>query len=109
MLYGSYLRRWAKVTEVVACDPELVYLGLMDKDSDVLALARLRRAINDTPITAVAHFRRTDGRIVTLEDVRPDSIGPSAANPGCIAVEYNDDLDRVTHLPFIESWEIDYR
>lgn len=58
---------------------------------------------------AVAYFRRTDGRVVTLENVNVDSIGPAAANPGVIAVEYTDDLDRITHLPFIESWEIEYR
>lgn len=67
----------------------------------------LRRLLS--PPVAVAHFRRIDGRIVTLESVNVDSIGPSAANPGVVAVEYTDDLDRITHLPFIESWEVEYR
>lgn len=73
------------------------------------ALDYLRRRLNDIPLVAVAHFRRIDGRIVTLEAVRVDSIGPSAENPGVIGVEYDDDADRITHLPFIESWEIEYR
>lgn len=71
------------------------------------ALEFLRSRLVD-PV-AVAHFRRIDGRIVTLEAVRVDSIGPSAENPGVIGVEYTDDADRITHLPFIESWEIEYK
>lgn len=73
-----------------------------------LALHRLRVSLGVAFVT-VAHFRRTDGHIVTLEGVNADTIGPSAANPGVVAVEYTDDADRVTHLPFIESWEIEYR
>ena len=79
----------------------------MDNDNTA-ALNRLRRSLG-IEVTAIAHFRRIDGRIVTLEAVNVDSIGPSAANPGVVAVEYTDDLDRITHLPFIESWEIEYR
>lgn len=75
-------------------------------ESDI-ALDILRRRLTE-PV-AVAHFRRLDGRIVTLEAVRVDSIGPSAESPGVIGVEYTDDPDRITHLPFIESWEIEYR
>lgn len=73
-----------------------------------LAIARLRRSLGVEPI-AIATFRRTDGKFVTLEAVNVDSIGPAAANPGVVAVEYTDDPDRITHLPFIESWEIEYR
>lgn len=77
-------------------------------NNDTETLAHLRRRLSDIPIVAVAHFRRLDGRIVTLEAVNADSIGPSAANPGVVAVEYADDPDRIMHLPFIESWEIEY-
>lgn len=87
--------------------PHSMHYSVLMNKSD-LALHRLRTALGVEP-TAVAHFRRIDGRIVTLECVNVDSIGPSAANPGVIAVEYMDDLDRITHLPFIESWEIEYR
>lgn len=83
---------------------ELVYSVLMNETE---ALNFLRSRLME-PV-AVAHFRRIDGRIVTLEAVNADSIGPSAANPGVVAVEYTDDPDRITHLPFIESWEIEYR
>ena len=69
-----------------------------------------KNLLNDIPLNnAVATFTRTDGRTVVLHNVNPDSIGPSAANPGVVAVEFEDVLDRVVHLPFIESWEIDYR
>lgn len=80
----------------------------MNDTDTTIALNRLRRSLGIEP-TAIAHFRRIDGRIVTLEAVNVDSIGPSAANPGVVAVEYTDDADRITHLPFIESWEIEYR
>lgn len=60
-------------------------------------------------LIAIVTFTRTDGKKVVLENVNVDSIGPSAANPGVVAVEFEDDLDRIVHLPFIESWEIDYR
>lgn len=83
-----------------------VYSVPMNNDTD--ALARLRRSLGVLP-TAIATFRRLDGRTVTLENVNVDSIGPSAANPGVVAVEFEDDPDRIIHLPFIESWEIDYR
>lgn len=84
----------------------MVYAVPMNNDTP--ALNRLRCALGIEP-TAIAHFRRTDGRIITLESVNVDSIGPSAANPGVVSVEYTDDPDRCTHLPFIESWEIEYR
>ena len=84
----------------------LVYSVPMDNDT--AALNRLRRSLGVLP-TAIATFRRLDGRTVTLENVNVDSIGPSAANPGVVAVEFEDNLDRIVHLPFIESWEIEYR
>lgn len=77
-------------------------------NNDTADLNRLRRSLGILP-TAIATFRRTDGHIVTLENVNVDSIGPSAANPGVVAVEFEDDADRIVHLPFIESWEIEYK
>lgn len=60
-------------------------------------------------LTARAVFLRTDGKTVVVENVNPDSIGPSGANPGVVAVEYADGTDRVVHLPFIELWTVEYR
>ena len=57
---------------------------------------------------AVAHFTRLDGRIVSLTHVNVDSIGPSAEAPGVVGVEFENDNMRIVHLPFIESWEIEY-
>lgn len=59
-------------------------------------------------VIADVTFTRTDGRKVTIEDVRVDSIGPGAENTGVIGVEFYGN-DRVVHLPFIESWEVNYR
>lgn len=53
-------------------------------------------------------FTRLDGKTVTFNGVLVDSIGPTAANPGVIAVEFFDS-DRVVHVPFVLSWEVDYR
>ena len=52
-------------------------------------------------------FTRIDGRTVTIKNVRVDSIGPGADNFGVVAVEFfgNDD---VVHVPFVESWTINY-
>lgn len=72
------------------------------------AWQRLADALGVT-LTAVVTFTRTDGKKVVLENVNVDSIGLAAANPGVVAVEFTDNLDRVVHLPFIESWEIEYR
>lgn len=53
-------------------------------------------------------FTRTDGKMFTIDNVRVDSIGPSADAPGVIAVEFFDS-DRVVHVPFVLSWEVSYR
>jgi hypothetical protein len=59
--------------------------------------------------TATVTFTRTDGHTVTFENVRVDTIGPSAENPGVIGVEFeDDDYDRLVHVPFVESWTIEY-
>ena len=71
-------------------------------------LAEWEREIMDEFMSSVT-FTRTDGRTVTLDGVRVDSIGPSAENPGVVGVEFSDDPDRIVHLPFIESWEVSYR
>ena len=52
-------------------------------------------------------FTRIDGRTVSFENVRVDSIGPSAEAPGVIGVEFFNSLD-VVHVPFVESWVINY-
>jgi hypothetical protein len=52
-------------------------------------------------------FTRTDGRTVLIENVRVDSIGPSAENPGVIGVEFFD-RDDVVHVPFVQFWVINY-
>lgn len=53
-------------------------------------------------------FKRTDGGTVRIEKVRVDSISPVATNSMVIAVEFfgNDD---VVHVPFVESWTIEYK
>ncbi len=53
-------------------------------------------------------FIRTDGREVTIRDVRVESVGPSAEVPGVIGVEFFDN-DNVVHVPFVESWTFSYR
>jgi hypothetical protein len=75
----------------------------MDKDTNVRRLLTSLTAED----TAVVHFKRTDGKTVSFTGVRVDSIGPSAENPGVVGVEFVD-TDRLVHLPFIESWEIEY-
>lgn len=57
--------------------------------------------------TGTVVFTRTDGREVRIENARVDSIGPSAENPGVIGVEFFDS-DSVVHVPFVESWIIEY-
>lgn len=53
-------------------------------------------------------FTRLDGLTVTFTNVRVDSIGPGAVSNGTIGVE-DFDTDNITHVPFVESWEISYR
>lgn len=53
-------------------------------------------------------FTRTDGQVVRIERVRVDSIGPNASNPGVVSVEFPDS-SKVIHLPFIQSWEVEYQ
>jgi len=59
------------------------------------------------PVATVT-FTRTDGKTVVFDNVRVDSIGPSAENPGVIGVEFEDDHDRIVHVPFVAYWTIEY-
>lgn len=61
------------------------------------------------PTVAVATFHLNDGETIVFEDVRVDSIGPSAENPGVVGVEFEDDSARIVHIPFVRYWEIDYQ
>lgn len=73
------------------------------------ALARLRAKLTRTRPEGEGDvtFTRTDGLKVTIENVRVDSVGPSAESKGVIGVEYFGS-DKVTHVPFVESWEFTY-
>lgn len=57
---------------------------------------------------AVVTFHLTNGMTVEFEDVNPDSIGPSAESPGVIGVEFENDPDRIVHVPFVLYWEIEW-
>lgn len=52
-------------------------------------------------------FTRTDGQVVVIDNVRVDSIGPSAEARGVIGVEFYD-KDEVVHVPFVKFWTISY-
>ena len=52
-------------------------------------------------------FTRTDGRTLTIHNVRVDSVGPAASAPGVVSVEFFNS-DKVRHVPFVESWEFNY-
>jgi hypothetical protein len=53
-------------------------------------------------------FHLSDGKEITFERVRVDSIGPSAENAGVIGVEYYN-KDDIVHVPFVRYWTIGYR
>lgn len=59
--------------------------------------------------TATAIFTLADGGTVTLDNVNVDSISAVGANKGVISVEFENDLDRIVHIPFVRYWEIDWR
>lgn len=73
---------------------------------NIEALDSLRARLCDSSASVV--FIRTDGRTLRFDGVRVDSIGPSAENPGVIGVEFENDGDRLVHVPFVQSWEIEY-
>lgn len=52
-------------------------------------------------------FTLDDGNTLTIENVRVDSVGPSAENKGVIGVEFHGS-DRLVHVPFVRSWEFTY-
>ena len=58
---------------------------------------------------AVAYVHTTGGKVLEFEDVRPDSIGPSAEHPGVIGIEFNSGDIEIAHVPFVEWWHIEYR
>jgi hypothetical protein len=75
-----------------------------------LALHRLRCILNGSvpEVIATAVFHRLDGSTVVFDNVNVDSIGPSAEQRGVIGVEFDNDPDRVVHVPFVSHWEISY-
>jgi hypothetical protein len=74
-------------------------------------LAQWERDILDAIGRSVASvvFTLADGSTVEFDDVLVDSIGPSAENRGVIGVEFENDIDRIVHVPFVRYWEIEYR
>lgn len=66
------------------------------------------RAVFASRVIPTAVFHLESGKTVEFTDVNIDSIGPSGANPGCVSVEFEDDTDRIVHIPFVVWWEITY-
>lgn len=54
-------------------------------------------------------FIRTDGRIKVMDNVHVDSIGIDAGTHGRGVVTVTQEDGTITHLPFIESWTVEYR
>lgn len=52
-------------------------------------------------------FKRIDGRTVTFDNVRVDSIGPGGMPYGVIGFET--DTEDIVSVPFVESWTVEYR
>lgn len=59
-----------------------------------------------TRVRADVTFTLESGDTLTFQDVNVDSISPVGANRGCIAVEFENDADRVVHVPWVRWWEI---
>lgn len=74
---------------------------------NTIDLDRLRSKLLGRPV-ATAIFTRMDGAQFALSDVRPDSIGPGAEAHGVVGVEFENDADKIVHLPFIHSWQIEW-
>ena len=79
----------------------------MNNIQETIDLDRLRAKLTGRPV-ATAIFTRTDGMQFALSDVREDSIGPSAEARGVVGVEFANDADKIVHLPFIHSWQIEW-
>lgn len=79
----------------------------MNNIEETMTLDRLRAKLLGRPV-ATAIFTRTDGAQFALSDVRVDSIGPSAEAPMVVGVEFESDADKIVHLPFIHSWQIEW-
>lgn len=74
------------------------------------AIANLRARLTGTQYRegeGKVTFTRTDGRTVTIDNVRVDSIGPGAMTHGVVGVE-RFDTDEIVHVPFVETWEVTY-
>lgn len=72
------------------------------------ALAVLRAKLVGYPEgVGKATFTRTDGKTVVVDNVLFDTIGPVATNAGVVSMDV-DNSDRIVHVPFVESWVIDY-
>ncbi len=65
--------------------------------------------VNANAVIPTAVFHLENGKTVSFDNVNVDSIGPSAESPGVIGVEFDDNADRIVHIPFVRYWEIEYR
>lgn len=57
-------------------------------------------------LTATAIFYLADGSTLSFDCVNVDAIGPSAETKGVIGVEFENDIDKIIHIPFVRYWEI---
>ena len=80
--------------------------GLFNRHSCYCSVGQMLDYMEHT--TAVATFHLQDGSELVFTGVRVDSIGPSADNPGVVGVEFEEDADKVVHIPFVRYWEISY-
>jgi hypothetical protein len=53
-------------------------------------------------------FTRTDGAKVVIDNVEVDSVSPLAEIGNVIGLNLFRE-DRIIHVPFVVSWEFDYR
>lgn len=53
-------------------------------------------------------FTRIDDVKVVIDNVRVDSVSPIAEIGNVVAAELFNS-DRIIHIPFVASWEFDYR
>ena len=60
------------------------------------------------PNNPIVVITLTDNSTIEFEGVDFDTISPSGANRGVIAMEFVDS-DRIVHVPFVKYWEIQYR
>lgn len=77
---------------------------LADWERDLLECAKPAHAMGYGEVT----FTRIDGRSVTVDNVRVDSVGTDYGLYGVVSMEV-EGQDSPLHMPFIESWTVDYR